>query len=184
MKPRDTYSMYKLAKTIPIILGGLTLVLTLSVSVLSVTNKNLIFQGKTKAADGEVKLSLAPSRISLNLNEKSAIGIVLETKEHKVSGVDLKIKYDPEVLEILESSIVNSLYLEKVFVKKVENGVIAFSAVTFTPKAINAVLLSVPFKTTAKASTKMEFIPLTLVLENETAANILEKTENAEISIH
>ncbi len=72
--------MYKIVKTIPIILGGLTLVLTLAVSVLSVSNKNLIFQGKTKAAGGEVKVSFAPTNISLNLNEKSAIGITLETK--------------------------------------------------------------------------------------------------------
>lgn len=171
------------AKTIPIIIGGFVLILTVVVSVLSVTNKNLSFKSKTKAAGGEVKLSLNPPSVSLNSNEKFTLGVTLETKEHQVQGVDLKIKYDEAFLEIDENFLVNGPFLERVLVKKVGNGVISFSAVTSEAKTINAVLLSLPFTARAKGKVKIEFVPPTLVLEKETIKNILDKTESAEISI-
>ncbi len=175
--------MHKLAKTIPIILGGLILTLTLVISVLSVTNKNLTFKSKTKAAGAEVKLAITPSRFSINIGEKSTFGVTLETNEQSVQGVDLKIKYDPVILDIDEGEIVKGTFLERVLVKKIEKGVISYSAVTSSPKTINAILLSISFKAKGTGTTRIEFIAPTLVLESSTVKNILDKTESSEITV-
>ncbi len=160
----------------PLVLGGITLSFVLAISVWSVTGNKLFFQTQSKAGSSEDGLSFAPNAGTWKLGASKTLGVLLTTGDKAVTGLDLTIKYDPNLISVTANEVLPGSLFENVLVKKVESGKIFFSAVTTSPGAKNGILMTLVLKSLKRGRASLEFAAPSDVMEASTAANILNKT--------
>lgn len=176
---------YRLAKTIPIILGATALSLSLILTVLTVSQtKQAYFQTATKASEQIVELSFSPKTGSWKVGKTQVVGLIVSSSEKIVSGVDIAINFDPGLVKVnLDNLILKKDLLEKILVKKIDNGKIIFSLSTRVPKKINSIIGSIVFTPIKSGQLNLSFSSSTDVIEARTIRNILNKKGNATYNI-
>ena len=59
----------------------------------------------TKAGEEKAQLWLLPTQVKLKQNEETEVRVFLVSKINEVGGIDLVLKYDPSLLEIVGNTI-------------------------------------------------------------------------------
>jgi len=94
--------MEKIKKIFPYFAVFLFLITVLFVSFLAVQKRT---SWPTKAGEEKAQLWLLPTKLNLKQGEEAEIRVFLISKASEVGGVDLVLKYEPELIEIVGNTI-------------------------------------------------------------------------------
>lgn len=141
-------------KILPII-GVIILLVALPLAVFLIKQRQ---EWQMKAAPATV-LSLDPAVLSKDIGESFQVNVKINTNENKVVGADIKLVYDPSILEatsITASSFLDSPQILKNTIDS-STGLISFSIASFTEKQGTGILAVVNFKGLAAGTSTVTF---------------------------
>lgn len=174
---------------LPFVSGMVVLVLSLGVAVVVVTNRSTSQDIRSQAAATTGTLSLSPAlgNYTFSANQTYPVGIVVDSKNTAIDGVDVIIKFDPKKAAVSPNSLVATGLFERVVVSQIDNtaGVVRFSALTFSPKPATGIAATFNFKALGAGTVgfTFDFTPGATtdsnIAEHGTAKDILSKVENA-----
>lgn len=95
--------MEKLKRYFPYFSFFIFLSIAVLASLLLSTQKNISYWGK--AAQEKAEIWLLPTKIEINRNQTVEIKVFLNTNQQEINGVNLVLKYDPQLIEIEENII-------------------------------------------------------------------------------
>lgn len=95
--------MEKFKKYFPYLAFAIFLLVTVFASILLATKENVSFFGR--AAGDKPQIWLLPSKVELNQKQSTEIKVFLNTNNQEVGGVDLVLKYNPQLIEIENNTI-------------------------------------------------------------------------------
>jgi len=189
--------MNSVIKWLPLASGFLVLVLSLTVAVLTVSNKNSQLANtnntsqdiRAKAAEQPASLSLSPASgdFTLTLASTYPVGIVVDSGGKSVDGVDVIINFDPKKVQVVNPQITTSTMFTQFPANKVDNtkGQIVFSGLTFNPKPVSGIMGTFQIKPLVKGEVTLNFdfaLGATTdsnIAENGTAKDVLGSVVSA-----
>lgn len=175
---------------IPLLLSLLVLVL-LPFSVL-VSSQSQKTQTRGLAGEGRVAIMyLDPSAVSAKVGEEFTVGVYLNTGGQEVEAADVVIKYNPEVLELVNNTLKPGLVLENYSGLMIDarKGFATIRAGSGNYKGVRGKLAEATFSPKTTGSTNVELYFQTgganecAVWSKSTKADILKATNPSKISI-
>lgn len=178
----------------PVATGLLVLTLSLAVAFLTVNSpnqKNLAssqrLQTEADVSGATLALSPATGDYTFSPNTTYPLGIVLDSADKNVDGVDVVINFDPNKVRIVTTAVTTTTLFEEFPQNKVDNlrGQIKFSALTFTPKPTTGIVGTFSLKPLVKGEINLTFAFTpgattdSNVAEHATAKDVLVKVANA-----
>lgn len=142
-------------------------------------------------AKGFGNISLTTEKTRYSINELIPVQVIIDTGGKEISGADLILYYDPEILDKTPNVIVSGQIFDEYPIQSFENkGIISISGVS-GPKAFNGTglfaVINLTPKQLGKASITVDFkkgstIDSNLV-ESKSSQDILEVVNNLELDI-
>lgn len=179
--------MKSLISWAPLAIGFFVLILSLGVAVISVTSKsqkNIL----TKAVETIGSMGLTPSsgEYSFSRDQTIPVGLVVDSKEASVDGIDVIIYFDPKKVQVVGSSLATTTLFERFPLNTVDNqkGQIRFSALSFNTKPVTGIVGTFSFRPVSKGKISFTFdftagsTTDSNLAEHGTAKDILGKVEN------
>jgi hypothetical protein len=144
----------------------------------------------TRAGEEKAQLWLLPTQVKLKQNEEVEVRVFLVSKEREVGGVDLVLKYDPGLLEIVGNTIKPGLifdyYRDRIVDKR--RGLIRLSSLgKFKGEGTFATFI---IKGKERGSGKIEIInpqtsvDSTVVWDSEEKGNVLGNIYNLSFEVY
>jgi len=144
----------------------------------------------TRAEAEKAQLWILPTRLELNRGDKAEIKVVLVSGSNGTGGVDLVLKYNPALLEIVDNTIkpgeIFDYYRDRLIDSR--RGLIKLSSLgRFEGRGVFA---SFAVKGKTSGSGKLEiinsasFVDSTVVWDREEKTNILGNTYNLFFEVH
>lgn len=138
-------------------------------------------------------MSVDPSEVTVTVESQFTSSISVDLAGREVNGMDAIIKYDPQLLEVLESA--SGDLFENLLVNEIdtENGTISITASRLSkdspPISVNGILSVITFQALQPGITTVDIVfdPQTTSTSNVTEAgtsdNILTTVHNAQVTI-
>lgn len=138
-------------------------------------------------------MSIDPSEVTVSQGSQFTSSISVDLGGREVNGMDAIIKYDPQFLEVVEST--NGDLFENLLVNEIdsENSTISITASRLSPETppinINGILAVINFQAISPGNTQIEIIfdknqtNTSNVTEAVTSDNILTTVSNAQVTI-
>lgn len=146
----------------------------------------LVRQGhetRTKAAPATV-LSFTPPSLNVSSGEQFDVFVSVDTSQNLALGVDLKISYDPQILEALVVEDAGFFSDPQILVNKIDNtsGLISFSIGSFSGRQGSGNIARISFKAKKAGASPLLFA------QGTTAAgvdefDILQRTTSATVAV-
>ena len=159
--------MRNLFRWLPVASGFLVLVLSMFVAVFTVSqtgsqNHLAISQNShTKASDQVASLSFSPAtgEYTYSAGATYPVGIVLDSAGKSVDGVDVIIKFDPKMAQVVSSKVAATNLFQEFPQNLIDNtlGQIKFSALTFNSRPVTGIIGTFTFKPLAKGTVNLTF---------------------------
>lgn len=173
---------------LPLAAGMLVLVLSLAVGVLTVTSRSSSQNLSTKATLESASLSLSPQNGDYTFTPGTfyPVGILVDSADKSIDGVDVVINYDPAKVKIVEPTLATTSLFEQYPLNSVNNvkGEIKLGGATFSDKPVTGIVATFRFQPLLKGEVNFTFsftpgaTTDSNVAEHTTAKDILGKVEN------
>ncbi len=139
------------------------------------------------------RMSLAVSQLSFTVDEVVPVSVTVDTGSNSISGVDLIIQYDPEILEVSNEDIAVGDVMDEYPLRSVdaEQGLVSISGISSLGNSFlgKGELATINFKAKSAGQTSLliNFEKDTTVASNlveaNSSRNILGEVDNLEILI-
>ncbi len=142
---------------VPLALGFLVLALSLPLAAWKITQPTPARTFRTQAAATSSTVGFLPEAGNFSLRQKTgiAVGIILDSGEKKIKAVDLKVSYDPALVNVVELN--KGLLLDDYLTvaNDAANGEMAISGLNNSERQTTGILAS--FKFLPKAAGPVTF---------------------------
>ncbi len=139
------------------------------------------------------KISLSASKTNLNVGQMIPVELRVDTGGKSISGADLIIRFDPQVLEASGTAIIKGKIFDEYPLVSVDakNGLISISGVSSINKSFKGsgqfALINFKAKIPGKTSLTVDFkkgsTTASNLVEAATSKNILDNVDNLELEI-
>lgn len=139
------------------------------------------------------KISLTVLKTSFRIEEVVPVAVVVDTGEKAVSGADLIVKFDPDILEVSSESIVRGKIFDEYPLISVDTkkGLVAISGVSSLNKifkgtgqfALINFKAKIPGKTFLTIDFKKGSTTASNLVDAGTSQNVLDNVDNLELTI-
>lgn len=162
-----------------LILGTLILVAALIAGLIVVRNRT-----ETRVGAAGVTLSLNTPTTTVTKNNNFTVDVFIDTKGYSVTGADLKIKYNPQLIQFV--SITQGNFLPVLFVPGAASGDIAsivMGSDPSQPKTGTGILAKVTFKAINSGTANMTFGTGTAISALNQASNIADVMTGVNVTV-
>ncbi|MBU1032217.1 cohesin domain-containing protein [Patescibacteria group bacterium] len=139
------------------------------------------------------KISLQTSKTTVNVSEIIPVSVIIDSGGHMINGVDLIIKYDPKVLEVVSDGLIKGTMFDNypLISSDADTGLISISGISEAQNGVKDAgqFATVNLKTKVAGTTSLmvDFEKDSTIdsnmVEVSTLNDILENVDNLEINI-
>ena len=180
--------MMKTMRRLPIFASLFFLLLSVPLTVILATQQRLSFFSKAGLGD-QAQMWLWPAQVELRQDEVQNIEVILKTNQRQSGGVDLVLRYDPQMVEIVANTIQPGVVFDYYRDRLVDNrrGLIRLSAKgsfqgqgSFANFEIRGLQSG---QTQIEIVNSAQILDSTVVWDQNEAANILGRSDNTTVTV-